>query len=303
GKDELGGVAVHTENGAVDNPADDEEDAFSQIARFLSYLPSSVWELPPVASCDDPSDRRDEELLSIVPRERRRVYDPRRLVGHIVDRDSFFEIGPRWGRTVVTGFARLAGRPVGIVAMDPSVWGGALTADGADKLRRHADVCNTFHLPIVAIVDQPGFAIGTQAERAATIRRGVTLIAALYQLTVPFFSLIVRRAFGVAGAALVDRGSPNHRAAWPSADWGSLPLEGGIEAAYRRDLAAADDPDALRAELLGRFEAVRSPFRTAEPFDIEEIIDPRDTRPMLCEWAALAYRTLVPGKTATGFRP
>lgn len=302
-KDELGGVGVHTENGAIDNPATDEEDAFAQIARFLSYLPSSVWDLPPVAECDDPADRREEELISIVPRERRRVYDVRRLVGHVIDRGTLFEIGPRWGRTVVTGFARLAGHPVGVIAMDPAVWGGALTADAADKMRRHADLCNTFHLPIVAFIDQPGFAIGTVAEKAATIRRGVNLIAALYQITVPFFSLIVRRAFGVAGAALVDRGSPNHRAAWPSADWGSLPLEGGVEAAYRRDLEAADDPNALRAELLGRFEAVRSPFRTAEPFDIEEIIDPRDTRQMLCEWVALAYRTLIPGKIATGFRP
>jgi acetyl-CoA carboxylase carboxyltransferase component len=303
GKDELGGPAVHTENGTVDNPATDEHDAFAQIVRFLGYLPSSVWELPPLAESEDPPDRRDEELLSVIPRERRRVYDPRRLIGHVVDRGSFFEIGPRWGRTVVTGLARMTGRPVGVIAMDPSFWGGALTADGADKMRRHVDVCNTFNLPIVAFVDQPGFAIGTRAERAATIRHGVGLIATLYQITVPFFSLIVRSAFGVAGAALVDRGSPNHRAAWPSADWGSLPLEGGIEAAYRRDLEEADDPDALLRELLGRFEAVRSPFRTAEPFDIEEIIDPRDTRPMLCEWVTLAYRVMSPGRRPTGFRP
>lgn len=303
GKEELGGTAIHTTNGTIDNAATDEGDAFGQIRRFLGYLPSSVWDLPPVAGSDDPPDRRDEELLSIIPRDRRRVHDARRLIDHVVDRGSFFEIGPRWGRTVITGLARLDGHPVGVVTMDPAVSGGALDADGADKLRRHIDLCNTFHLPVVAFVDEPGFAIGTVAEKAATIRHGVSLIAALYQITVPFFSLIVRRAFGVAGAALVDRGDPNHRAAWPSADWGSLPLEGGVEAAYRRDLAEADDPDELRRSLLARFEAVRSPFRTAEPFDIEEIIDPRETRPMLCEWVLLAYRTLEPGRTATGFRP
>jgi acetyl-CoA carboxylase carboxyltransferase component len=303
GKEELGGTDVHTTNGSVDNPASDEKDAFAQIARFLSYLPSSVWDLPPIVPSQDPVDRRDEELLSIVPRERRRGYDVRRLIGHVVDAGSLFEIGPRWGRSVVTGFARLAGHPVGVIAMDPAAWGGALTADGSEKMRRHADLCNTFHVPIVAFVDQPGFAVGTVAERAATIRRGVNLIAALYQVTVPFFSLVVRRAFGVAGAALVDRGNPNHRAAWPSGDWGSLPLEGGVEAAYRRDLEAAEDPAALREELLERFEAVRSPFRTAEAFDIEEIIDPRDTRPTLCEWVQLVYRTLTVGRTATGFRP
>lgn len=302
-KDELGGVAVHTRNGSVDNPAMSEADAFAQIRRFLSYLPSSVWELPPVITCDDPPDRCDEALLSLVPRDRRRVYDVRELIGRVVDAGSFFEIGPAWGRSAVTGLARLEGRPVGVITMDPTSWGGALTADASDKIRRLADLCDTFHVPVVAFVDQPGFAIGTAAEQAATIRHGVAMIAALYQVTVPYFSVIVRRAFGVAGAALVDRGRPNHRAAWPSGDWGSLPLEGGIEAAYRRDLEAADDPDALRAELLAQFDAVRSPFRTAEPFDIEEIIDPRETRPMLCEWVRLAYRTLEPGKKTRGYRP
>jgi len=302
-KEDLGGAEVHTANGSVDNPARDETDAFGQLRRFLSYLPSSVWEVPPVVASDDPVDRREAALLDLIPRERRRGYDPRRLIALVCDQGSFFEVGPRWGRTVVTGLATLAGYPVGVIAMDPAVWGGALTADGSDKLRRHIDLCNTFHLPVVAFVDQPGFAIGTVAEAAGTLRRGVSMIAALYQASVPFFSLIVRRAFGVAGGALVDRGRPNHRAAWPSGDWGSLPLEGGVEAAYRRDLEAADDPEALRADLLSQFEAVRSPFRTAEPFDIEEIIDPRDTRPMLCEWVGLAYPTLQPGPKATGYRP
>ncbi len=302
-KEALGGVGLHAGNGTIDNVAESEPDAFDQIARFLSYLPASVWETPPVAEAADDPARREEELGSIVPRERRRGYDSRRLVTLVVDRETFFEIGAGWGRSVVTGLARLAGHPVGVLASDPRHWGGALTADGAEKLRRFVDLCDTFHVPIVSFVDQPGFAVGTAAEAAATIRRGVAAIAALYQLTVPFFSVIVRRAFGVAGAAYVDRGEPDLRVAWPSGDWGSLPLEGGIEAAYRRKLAEADDPDALREELLAGFEAIRSPLRTAEAFDIEEIIDPRDTRPLLCEWVELAYRTLAPGPKARGFRP
>ncbi len=303
GKEELGGAAIHGANGTVDNVVASEEDAFAQIARCLSYLPSSVWEAPPVVPSDDPPGRRAEALASIIPRERRRGYDTRRLVGLVVDRESFFELGRGWGKSVITALARLAGHPVGVLASAPMHWGGALTADGADKLRRFVDLCDTFHLPIVSFVDQPGFAVGTAAERAGTIRRGVAAIAALYQLTVPFFSVIVRRAFGVAGAAYVDRGEPDLRVAWPSGDWGSLPLEGGIEAAYRRALEEADDPDALREELLAGFEAIRSPLRTAEAFDIEEIIDPRDTRRLLCEWVELAYRTLTPGPKARGFRP
>ncbi len=305
GKDELGGASIHTSIGTVDNAAAEEDDAFAQIHRFLSYLPANAWEAPPRVDPDDDPQRREEALASLIPRERRHGYSPRRLVELVADRDSFFEIGRSWGRPAVTGLARLDGHPVGVLASDPAHWGGALTADAADKMRRLVDLCDTFHVPIVSFVDQPGFAVGSVAEQAGTLRSGVAFIAALYQLTVPFFSVIVRRVFGVAGAALVDRGEPDLRVAWPSADWGSLPLEGGIEAAYRRRLAEADDPEALRAELLAGFEAIRSPFRTAEAFDIEEVIDPRDTRPLLCEWVGDAYRVVSrdPRPKARGHRP
>lgn len=304
-KEELGGSEIQTRNGVVDNVAESESDAFEQIRRFLSFLPTSVWRLPMRAASLDRPDRREEELLSIVPRDRRQPFDVRRIIELIVDHGSFFEIGPNWGDSTVSGLAELDGWPVGVVATDPHRWGGTLTADGADKLRRFVDLCDTFHLPMVNLVDQPGFAIGPDHERAATLRRGVGAIAALYQATVPYFSVILRRVFGVAGAALVDRGTPNMRVAWPSGDWGSLPLEGGIEAAYRRALAESEDPAMLRAELLEKFEDVRSPFRTAEAFDIEEIIDPRDTRPLLCEWAALAHGSMDgrAGPKARGFRP
>ncbi len=304
-KEQLGGVAVHGANGVVDSVAGSEEEAFAQIRRFLSYLPASVHELPPVGTTDDPPDRGDQELLSLIPRNRRRVYDARRLIEHVVDRDSFFEIGEQWGKSMVTGLARLAGRPAGIMANNPKHWGGALTADGAEKVTRFVDLCQTFHVPVVSLVDNPGFAIGSAAEAAGTIRRGATMIAALYQLAVPYFAVIVRRTFGVAGAAFVDCAKPRMRVAWPSGDWGSLPLEGGIEAAYKRKLAEADDPAALRADLVEQFEAVRSPLRTAEAFGIEDVIDPRDTRRILCDWLELAYRKLPQhlGPSRHGYRP
>lgn len=304
-KEELGGVDIHGANGTVDDLAADEEEAFSRIRRFLSYLPPSAWEAPPVLPATDRPDRRAEELGSIIPRNRRRPYDVRRLLGLLVDEGSFFEIGRTWGRSSVVGLARLDGHPVAILASDPFHWGGALTADGSEKMRRLVDLADGFGLPVVNLVDQPGFAIGTAAERASTIRHGSRLIAALYQATVPFHTVIIRRAFGVAGAALVDRGDPDVRVAWPSADWGSLPLEGGIEAAFKRELAAAEDPEALRDEILARFEAIRSPLRTAETFGIEEVIDPRDTRPLLCEWIRFAYRRVRTslGPTRHGYRP
>lgn len=305
-KEELGGASMQTANGTVDNRAESEEDAFFQLRRFLSYLPPNVWEAPPIRESTDDPARREEGLLSAVPRDRREAYDIRSIIGMVVDRGSFFEIGRHWGRSIVIGLADLDGHPVGITATDPTYLAGVLTADASDKLRRFVDLCDTFHLPIVNLVDQPGFEIGVRAERAATLRRGVGLIAALYQATVPYFSVIIRRVFGVGGAAIVDRGAfANMRVAWPSGDWGSLPLEGGIEAAYRRKLAEADDPDALREELLAEFADVRSPYRTAEAFDIEEVIDPRDTRPLLCEWVADAYRRLPHdlGPKARGYRP
>jgi acetyl-CoA carboxylase carboxyltransferase component len=157
------------------------------------------------------------------------------------------------------------------------------------------------------MVDQPGFVIGTEAERRGTIRRGTRAMAAVYQVTVPTVAVLVRKVFGVAGAAHGDHSRLNLRYAWPSGDWGSLPVEGGIEAAYRRELEAADDPAALRTEIQERLDAVRSPFRTAERFGVEEIIDPRDTRALLCDWAERAHELirheLPAGPKSRGLRP
>jgi acetyl-CoA carboxylase carboxyltransferase component len=172
-------------------------------------------------------------------------------------------------------------------------------------MTRMVDLCDTFHLPAVNFLDQPGFVIGTAGEKAATIKKGARAMTAVFQARVPWVTIIMRRAFGVAGAAHANTARLNLRYAWPSGDWGSLPLEGGIEAAYRRDLANSPDPDALRAELMERLGSVRSPFRTAEAFGIEHLIDPRDTRPILCEWVEQAYAIEATqlGTRARGYRP
>jgi acetyl-CoA carboxylase carboxyltransferase component len=304
-KEELGGSLIHTRNGVVDNEAESEEDAIHHIRRFLSYLPQNVWNEPPAAACDDDPSRREPKLLDIIPRARRRAYKVRPLIEMVVDRGSFFEKGFYWGRSVVTGLARAAGRPIGVVANDPMHFGGTMTADAARKLEGFVDLCDTFHVPMVNLVDQPGFAVGPRFEAEATIRFGVRALAALEQSTVPLLTFLVRRAFGVAGAGNRRAGRFSMRYAWPSGDWGSLPLEGGIEAAYRRELEAAEDRDKLHAELVRRHEAKASPFRSAEAFDVEEIIDPRDTRPILCRWVEDAYAAqrgaFIPKRR--GYRP
>ena len=306
-KEELGGARMQARAGAVDNVAEDEEDALDQLRRFLSYLPTNAWEVPPLGDGRDPAERREEELLSIVPRDRRRPYKMRRILEAVLDRGSLFELGRGYGRPLITSLARLGGRPVGVMASDPEHYGGGLTADASEKLARFADFCDQFHLPVVNFVDQPGFVIGTGAERAGTIRRGARALYAVHQATVPWVSILVRKVYGVAGAGHGDGSRLNLRYAWPSGDWGSLPIEGGLEAAYRRELEAADDPEALRAEIAARLDAVRSPFRTAERFSVEEIIDPRDTRPLLCDWAERAHELvgheLAAGPKSRGPRP
>jgi acetyl-CoA carboxylase carboxyltransferase component len=303
-KETLGGSAIHTRNGAVDDEVETEVEAFARVRQFLSYLPASVDELPPrVEGTHDDPQRRDASLSDAIPRDRRKVYKVRAIVEAVVDHDSWFELGRFNGRSAVTGLARLDGRPVAVLANDPYFYAGCWTASASEKVTRFVDLAETFHLPVVHFVDNPGFVIGTEAEKAATIRYGARALAAIYQATTPWCSVIVRKVYGVAGAAHQDASKLSYRFVWPSGNWGSLPLEGGIEAAYKAQLEAADDPDALRAEIEQRLTARQSPFKTAEAFLVEEIIDPRDTRPLLCEFAELAARVLRKGPTAHGLRP
>jgi acetyl-CoA carboxylase carboxyltransferase component len=302
-KDELGAADIHARAGAVDDVVASEQEAFERTRRFLSYLPSSVYELPPRIAPTDDADRRDPWLIEAVPRDRRKVYDMRRILRALVDTDSLFEIGRKYGGSVITALARLDGWPVAIMASDPYFYGGGWTADAAQKAARFVDLANTFHLPVVHLVDVPGFVIGPEAEKAGTIRQGARALAAIYQAKVPWCSVIIRKVFGVAGAGHTPHTRLHYRYAWPSGDWGSLPVEGGIEAAYRAELDAAPDREKLRAEIEQRLNRFRSPFRSAEVFSVEEIIDPRDTRPLLCEFANLAAKLREPGPVATPMRP
>ena len=302
-KDELGGSDIHARAGAVDDVVASEQEAFARARRFLSYLPPSVYELSARGAVSDDANRRESWLIDAVPRERRKVYDMRRILQAVVDRDSLFEIGKKFGGSVITALARLDGWPVALLASDPYFYGGGWTADASQKVTRFVDLANTFHLPVVHLVDVPGFVIGVEAEKAGTIRHGARALAAIYQARVPWCSVIIRKVFGVAGAGHTPHTRLHYRYAWPSGDWGSLPVEGGIEAAYRTELDAAPDRDRLRGEIEARLNRYRSPFRTAETFLVEEIIDPRDTRPLLCEFANLAAKLREPGPVATAMRP
>lgn len=302
-KEELGGHEIHGRNGVADLVVASEEEAFLAARKFLSYLPSSVEELPERAPCDDPTDRREQFLLSAIPKNRRQPYKMRPIIEAVVDKGSFFELGRLWGRSLITGLAHLSGWPVAVMAGDPMVYAGGWTAATSQKATRFVSLAESFHLPVVHLVDNPGFVIGRAAEEAGTIRHGAHALAAVYQASVPWCSVLVRKCFGVAGAAHSNASRAHYRYAWPSGDWGSLPLEGGIEAAYKSQLDAAKDRDALHKEIEAKLDSVRSPLRTAEAFLVEEIIDPRDTRPLLCEFAELAAKLRKTGAPAFGIRP
>lgn len=302
-KEELGDARIHTRNGAIDDEAQTEAEAFQKVRRFLSYLPGNVDELPPLTDIKDSTERRDEILLSLVPKNPRKVYKMRAIIESVADQGSFFEIGAKWGTSMICGLARLGGIPVAIFAENPLFYGGAWTADSCRKLSRFIDLASTFHLPLIHLEDCPGFLIGKEAEHAGTIRFGSQALAALGQSSVPYCCVVIRKAFGVAGGANHKPGSHHFRYAWPSGDWGSLPIEGGIEVAYKAELAEADDYDTHLATIKDRLNRLRSPFRSAEFFEIEEIIDPRDTRPILCRWASLARKATRTGHHTFTFRP
>lgn len=294
-KEELGGADIQTRAGAVDHAVDTEEEAFACARRFLSYLPSSVYELPPTLPCNDSPERSDEALMNAVPRNRKQVYKMRPIIESVVDKGSFFEVAKNFGKPIIVGLARLEGRAVLLLASDSFHYGGSWTADACQKVVRWVDFAETFHLPVVYLMDCPGFMIGLDAEKAATIRHGVRAMAAVNQTTVPWCTVILRNAFGVAGVVHQPADRFSIRYAWPSAYWGSLPLEGGIEAAYRADIDAAEDKVAKLKEIEERLNKLRSPFRSAEKFWVEEIIDPRKTRSLLCEFARLAEPLRKPG--------
>jgi propionyl-CoA carboxylase beta chain len=301
--DELGGAELHAATGSVDDVVGTEQEALLRARTFLGYLPSRAGDAPPRVAGDDPPDRAEQWLDAAIPRDRRWPYEIRPILEAVLDRGSFFETGKAWGRSIVTGLARLDGWPMAILASDPGQMGGTWTAAASRKMTRLVELAETFRLPVVHFVDVGGFTIGSQAEKAGTIRDGTRAIATIYQSTVPWCAVILRRAFGVAGAGMLNHTRFRYRIAWPSGDWGSLPPEGGIEAAFKAQIAAAADPEAAKHEIRARLDRLRSPFRSAERFFVEEIVPPSETRRWLCEFAELAAGSPTAPSPGFQYRP
>jgi acetyl-CoA carboxylase carboxyltransferase component len=294
-KEELGGMEAHCViSGVADNPAQDDRDALQMTKRYLSYLPSSAWEYPPWSPSEDSPDRQEEELLEIIPSNPRRPYDMKRVIRCLVDRESFFEIKPLFAPMMITGLARLNGHPVGVVANQPLVYAGAITAKAAQKERHFIDLCSAYHIPLLFLVDVPGVMTGPQAEREGALRYGLAVAHSLAWADVPKITVVIRKAFGFGGCAMCGYGAKQSvTLAWPTADFGSMPADSGVLAAYGAQLAGAEDPEALRRKLEEEYKKYCGAYPAAAIFNVDDVIDPRETRPRVIRALELALSRRV----------
>ncbi|MDA1101012.1 MAG: acyl-CoA carboxylase [Proteobacteria bacterium] len=285
-KESLGGAALQTDrHGIADLAVETEDQALAAVRRFLSYLPANARQPPPIQPTDDPVDRAEQELLEIIPGNPRKAYDVRRIIELIADQGSVFEKKPTYARNMVTAFARLNGRPVGFVANQARYLAGMLDVKACEKAAHFIALCDAFGLPIVILIDVPGFAIGSEAEKSGLGRRSGRLLFELGQASVPRVSIVLRKGYGGGYYAMGGgRGFEADGAfAWPTAEICAMSVEGSVDVAYRRDYEAAEDPAARRQEIINIFKSQLGARRAAEGFGIDEVIDPRLTRQILCD--------------------
>jgi acetyl-CoA carboxylase carboxyltransferase component len=296
--EELGGSKVHCEiSGVGDLEVEDDDACIRAIKEYLGFFPSHNQQQPPVIGCDDPRDRRDDSLLTIMPDSARRAYDIKKIIRAVVDHGRIFEMKPGWAKNIVTALARLNGRPVGIVANQPMVLGGALDVDSADKAARFIMLCDAFNIPLVFFQDVPGFMVGSKVERAGIIRHGAKMLYAVSEATVPKLTVVLRKAYGAGYFVMCGRAyEPDLIVAWPTAEISVMGPEGGTNIVYRREIAAAAHPDEERARRVDEFRTLISPYIAAGAALIDDVIDPRETRPVLIAGLEMA-------KTKTVDRP
>ena len=299
GKEELGGWDIHCRlTGTISNPAENDQDALDMVKRYLSYLPCNAHEHPPYEQPLDSPDRMDEELLNIVPDNFKTPYDMKRIIQCVVDKGSFFEILPLFAPMMITGLARLNGRVIGIVANQPKVNAGAITAKAGQKQRHFIDLCNAYHIPLVFLVDTPGVMTGPHSEREGSLKFGLAVAHSLAWADVPKFTVVIRKAFGFGGSSMCGyMGEQTAVLAWPTVDFASLPVDSAIMTAHGPELAAAEDPQALWKKYEEEYSMFTGVYPAAESFNIDDVIDPRETRPRLIRALELSLnrRSAVPG--------
>ncbi|MCC6222675.1 MAG: acyl-CoA carboxylase subunit beta [Thermoleophilia bacterium] len=296
--EELGGAATHASRSGVAHLTAPDENAALEDARYLlSFLPQNNREAPPFAEPADPVDREDPELDRIVPDNPNKPYDIRHVIDRIVDGGDFLEVQPRWAENIVCGFARLGGHPVGIVANNPKALAGTLDIDSSVKGARFVRTCDAFNIPLITLVDVPGFLPGTAQEWGGIIRHGAKLLYAYCEATVPKVALITRKAYGGAYDVMSSKHiRADFNFAWPTAEVAVMGPEGAVNIVFRRELEEAADPETRRAELIDAYKAeFANPYTAAERGYVDDVIEPRRSRPVLVE----ALRTALTKRERT----
>jgi acetyl-CoA carboxylase carboxyltransferase component len=280
-QEELGGSKVHTRiSGVGDLEVADDEECIRAVKDYLSYFPHSCEQQPPIADTTDPVDRMDDELLDVLPDSPRKPYDMYDVIARIVDDGRWFDLKPRWARTIITCLARMGGRPVGIVANQPRQLGGILENDSADKAARFINLCDAFNIPLLFLMDVPGFMVGTKVEQAGIIRHGAKMLYAVSRATVPKVTVVIRKAYGAGYYVMCGKAyEPDLIVAWPSAEISVMGPEGAVNIIFRKQIETSDDPDATRAEMIEGIRKTIDPYIAAGNAMIDDIIDPRETRP------------------------
>jgi len=292
---ELGGSKVHTEKSGVgDVEVPDEETCLNVIKEYLSYFPSHCEEKPPIVACTDPIDRREERLLDILPPSTRSTYDMLEIIKLVVDDGKILELKPKWARSIITGLARLGGRPVGIVANNPRHLGGILANDSADKAARFIQICDAFNLPLVFLMDVPGFMVGSQVEHAGIIRHGAKMLHAMASATVAKHTVVVRKGYGAGYYVMAGRAyEPDLLVAWPGAEISVMGAEGMVGIAGKKLFGDQEPPPEVKQQLVQMLQAQIDIYRVAGWGLVDDVIDPRDTRGVLCRAVEMAWNRKV----------
>ncbi|MDQ4125931.1 MAG: acyl-CoA carboxylase subunit beta [Actinomycetota bacterium] len=280
-QEELGGSRVHCrKSGVGDLEVADDHECIARIKQYLSFFPSNNEQPPPRRTTSDPDDRMDEELLDVLPASNRQPYDMYEVIRRIVDDGEWLDLKPQWAKTVITCLARMGGRPVGIVANQPKQLGGILDNDSADKAARFVNLCNAYGIPLVFLMDVPGFMVGTKVEQAGIIRHGAKMLYAVANATVPKVTVVLRKAYGAGYYVMNGRAyEPDVIVAWPSAEISVMGAEGAVEIVFRKQVEEAEDPAAKKAELIDEYRKIIDVYRAAANAMIDDVIDPRETRP------------------------
>ncbi len=292
---DLGGSKVHnTKSGVGDMELPDDGACIQAVKDYLSYMPQHCGQKPPIVECTDPIDRREDSLLDLLPENPRSFYDMYTLIKAIVDDGTYLDIKPKWARSLITCFARFGGRPVGIVANNPKQLGGILTSDAADKSAHFIEICDAFNIPLVFLMDVPGFMVGSQVEHTGIIRHGAKMLHAMSSATVPKLTVVTRKGYGAGYFVMAGRGfEPDLIVAWPGAEISVMGAEGMVGIAAPKLFGGAEPPKEVRQQIVDMIQANIDIYKVAGWAMIDDVIDPRDTRAVLCQAVEMSWNRVL----------